>query len=130
MSHITKIVAVENATAIWEYDPNLAGNHVLGGNLDVIAAIRTIAIKIQVSSQQIEYFQCLQIQCGFSNSLKIPLHSNIHWGSAYNMLECAYMLRKVSLISHLMHCSDQISGHQSLYLPCLFPLRTDDNSLA
>ena len=46
MSHITKIAAVENQTAIWEYDPDLPGNRVLGGSLDVIAAIRTIAIKV------------------------------------------------------------------------------------
>jgi hypothetical protein len=46
MSHITKIAAVESATAIWEYDPTLPGNRVLGGSLDVIAAIRTIAIKV------------------------------------------------------------------------------------
>jgi hypothetical protein len=39
MGHITKITAIENVTAIWEYDPDLAGNRVLGGNLDVIAAI-------------------------------------------------------------------------------------------
>jgi len=26
MSHITKIAAVKNLTAIWEYDPTLAGN--------------------------------------------------------------------------------------------------------
>jgi hypothetical protein len=46
MSHITKIAAVENQTAIWEYDPDEADNRVLGGSLDVIAAIRTIAIKV------------------------------------------------------------------------------------
>jgi hypothetical protein len=46
MSHITRIAAVENATAIWEYDPALPGNRVLGGSLDVIASIRTIAIKV------------------------------------------------------------------------------------
>lgn len=46
MRHITKIVAVENATAIWEYDPDLLNNCVLGGSLDVIAAVRTIAIKV------------------------------------------------------------------------------------
>jgi hypothetical protein len=46
MSHITKIAAVENSTAIWEYDPTLAGNRVLGGSLNVIAAIRTLAIKV------------------------------------------------------------------------------------
>src|ERR1700677_2432341 len=46
MSHITKIATIENATAIWEYDPSLDGNRVLGGSLDVIAAIRTLAIKV------------------------------------------------------------------------------------
>jgi hypothetical protein len=46
MGHITKIAAVENATAIWEYDPDLEDNRVLGGSLDVIAAVRTIAIKV------------------------------------------------------------------------------------
>jgi hypothetical protein len=46
MGHITKIAAVENATAIWEYDPDLADNRVLGGSLDAIAAVRTIAIKV------------------------------------------------------------------------------------
>jgi hypothetical protein len=46
MGHITKTVAMENTTTIWEYDPNLPHNQVLGGSLDVIAAIRTIAIKV------------------------------------------------------------------------------------
>jgi hypothetical protein len=46
MSHITKIAAVENATAIWEYDPTLEDNRVLGGSLDVISAIRTLTIKV------------------------------------------------------------------------------------
>jgi len=49
MGHITKITAVENATAMWEYDPALAANRVLGGSLDVIAAIHTIAIKVRHS---------------------------------------------------------------------------------
>ena len=48
MAHITKIAAVETASAIWEYDPNLASNRMLGGNLDVIAAVCTIAIKVCV----------------------------------------------------------------------------------
>ena len=46
MRHITKISAVENATAIWEYDPTLEDNRVLGGSLDVISAIRTLTIKV------------------------------------------------------------------------------------
>jgi len=49
MARITKIAAVENATAIWEYDPTRADNRVLGGSLDVIAAIRTLAIKVSIS---------------------------------------------------------------------------------
>lgn len=46
MSHITKIAAVETTTAIWEYDPDLPNNRILKGSLDVIAAIRTVAIKV------------------------------------------------------------------------------------
>ena len=46
MSHITKIGAIENQTAIWEYDPDLPDNRVLGGSLDVIAAVGTISIKV------------------------------------------------------------------------------------
>jgi hypothetical protein len=46
MGCITKIAAVENMTAIWEYDPDLPDNRVLGGSLDVIAAICTITIKV------------------------------------------------------------------------------------
>ena len=49
MAHITKIAAVETSTAIWEYDPSLPDNRVLNGSLDVIAAIRTIAIKVRSS---------------------------------------------------------------------------------
>jgi hypothetical protein len=114
MSHITKIAAVENATAIWEYDPSLPGNRVLGGSLDVIASIRTIAIKvcttlvsiallfsfslqIQSSGQRIEYFNNLQIKSKFPEPLKIPLHSNVRWGSAHSMLDRAFKLRQVSL---------------------------------
>jgi hypothetical protein len=93
--HITKLAAVENQTMIWEYDPQLPGNRVLGGSLDVISAIRTVAIKIQASGQRIKYFEKLQIQCKINNPLRIPLHSNIRWGSAYNMLERASRLRQV-----------------------------------
>ena len=39
MGHIMKIAIIENTNAIWEYDPELSGNHVLGGSLDVVAAI-------------------------------------------------------------------------------------------
>ncbi len=46
MAHITKIAAVENATAIWEYDPLRNDNRILGGALDVIAAIHTLVIKV------------------------------------------------------------------------------------
>lgn len=48
MTHITKIAVVENAMAIWEYDPSCEDNRVLGGSLDVIAAIRTLAIKVRM----------------------------------------------------------------------------------
>jgi hypothetical protein len=114
MAHITKIAAVETTTAIWEYDPLLPDNRVLNGSLDVIAAIRTLAIKgghlqvaclasqlisfqqIQASGQRIEVFENLQIECGITDPLKIPLHSNVRWGTAFNMLTRSYKLRDVS----------------------------------
>jgi hypothetical protein len=48
MGRVTQIAAIENTTAIWEYDPSLPGNWILGGSLDVIAAIRTIAVKVSL----------------------------------------------------------------------------------
>ena len=39
MDRITKIVAVETMTAIWEYDPSLPNNCILNGSLDVVAAV-------------------------------------------------------------------------------------------
>lgn len=112
MSHITKIAVVETSTSIWEYDPELPSNRVLGGSLDVIATVHTLAIKvctsilillantyctyinqIQSSGQHIESFERLQLECGITEPLKIPLHSNVRWGSAYFMLAHAYTLR-------------------------------------
>ncbi|KAI0269521.1 hypothetical protein BGY98DRAFT_937844 [Russula aff. rugulosa BPL654] len=66
MGCITKIAAVENANAIWEYDSSLPNNRILEGSLDVIAAIQTIAVKIQASGQCIEYFEKLQLQSTFN----------------------------------------------------------------
>jgi spore coat protein U-like protein len=111
MKHITKIAAVETTTAIWEYDPTLSDNRLLNGSLDVIAAIRTLAIKacgnrtpslttshfqqIQSSGQRIEVFNKLQLECNFDTPFKIPLHSNVRWGTAYRMLERGFKLREV-----------------------------------
>jgi hypothetical protein len=47
MSHITKLAVIETTNAIWEYDPADPDNRVLGGGLDVIATIRTLAIKVR-----------------------------------------------------------------------------------
>jgi hypothetical protein len=48
ISVITNIGATETAAAIWEFDPTLPNNHVLGGSLDVVSAIRTLAIKVLI----------------------------------------------------------------------------------
>jgi hypothetical protein len=113
MSHITKIAVIETTNAIWEYDPEDPDNRVLGGGLDVIATIRTLAIKvrnfisislfiaesltqIQASGQRIQKFESIQIECDITTPLKITLHSNTHWGSAFGMLDRAYKLRVVS----------------------------------
>lgn len=55
MGDITKIAAVENATAIWEYDSICKDNHVLEDSLDVIAAIRTLAIKVSLALTGLSY---------------------------------------------------------------------------
>jgi hypothetical protein len=59
MGNITKIAAVENATAIWEYDPIRKDNCVLGGFLDVIATIRTLAIKVSLALTGLSYVLCV-----------------------------------------------------------------------
>ena len=98
MGSITKIAAIENAQAIWEYDPTLNDNRVLGGSLDVIAAIRTIAIKICASGQHIEYFEQLQSNCKIPIPLKLEVHNNTRWGTAYGMVERARELRQVTFL--------------------------------
>jgi len=48
MRHITNIAAVENKTAIWEFDLALPRNRIANGGLDIIATLRTLAIKVSV----------------------------------------------------------------------------------
>lgn len=94
-SAITNISKVETTTSIWEFDPILAQNRIIGGTLDVIATIRTLAIKIQASGQRIAYFKRLQAECGIVPPLAIPLQSNVRWGTADGMLTRSYLLRQV-----------------------------------
>jgi len=46
MGHITKIAIIENTNMIWEYDPELLNNYILGGSLDIVVAIQTLTIKV------------------------------------------------------------------------------------
>ncbi|KAN0111926.1 hypothetical protein V8E52_008016 [Russula decolorans] len=79
----------------WPVLPGCLAHVVNLGNVDVmsritkIAAIQTLAIKIQASGQRIELFEKLQIECDIMVSLKIPLHSNVQWGTVFNMLTTA-----------------------------------------
>ena len=56
MSILTHIGTIETTTAIWEYDPTLPTNWALRGSLNIVSAIRTLAIKIQSMGQYITYF--------------------------------------------------------------------------
>ncbi len=47
MSKVTQTAIVELKQAIWDYDPQDPSNRVEGG-LDVIAIIRTLAVKVRV----------------------------------------------------------------------------------
>lgn len=113
MKHITRIAAVENASAIWEYDPSDPNNRISNGSLDVVAIVRTTAIKvllftvslinlplipfqIQVTGKRIDIFMTLQAENGIQPALTIPLHSNIRWSTAHGMLARSYDLQDVS----------------------------------
>ena len=95
MSVVTKLAHVKTTTTIWEFDPTLSQNRVLDNTIDVVAVIRTLAIKIQASGQRIAYFEWLQKECGIDVALKIPLYSNVRWGTADGMLAQSYDLRMV-----------------------------------
>lgn len=85
--------------------------------------------QIQASGQRIEYFEKLQLQCKFNQPLRIPLHSNIRWGSAQRMLERSYKLRKVCSIYFVlrpaltcyMFSRSTCSSNQPT--PCMAPSR-------
>jgi hypothetical protein len=65
MNGVTKVAVAENATAIWEYDPSREDNRVLGGSLDVIAAIRTLAIKVSLTDNTKYLTSHIRIDPGF-----------------------------------------------------------------
>jgi hypothetical protein len=67
--------------------------------------------QIQASGARIEYFNELQIQCGIANPLKIPLHSNIRWGTAHAMLDRAHKLRQASYFIPLLRSPLKQLGH-------------------
>ncbi len=46
MREVTQIAVVESKQAIWEYDPQLPENRIAAAGLDVIAIIRTLAVKV------------------------------------------------------------------------------------
>lgn len=90
---VTQTALLESQEAIWNYDPEDPSNE-RGGELDAIAIIRTLALKIQVSLQRVNLFELFQTFCGFSQPRKIPLHSKTPWGSAAKMCAHGYELRK------------------------------------
>ena len=95
MAEITWIDHIATMAAIWEFNPTLPTNCIMNNSLDVVATIRTLAIKIQASGQRITYFKWLQSECGISTPLAIPLQNNTRWGMTDGMLGCSYQLRQV-----------------------------------
>lgn len=99
MTQITKKAAFETSQAIWEYDPADPESRVLGGSLDVIAALRTLSTKIQASGQRIQQFQKIQREFNFDKPLSLILHGNTRWGSAFGMVDRGLKLAKVCICS-------------------------------
>ena len=50
MSEITQLAVVETKQAIWDFDPSLPENRLVIGGLDVIATIRTLVVKVYLTS--------------------------------------------------------------------------------
>ena len=46
MTQVTQVALVQSKQAMWDFDPTLATNRLAAGGLDVIAMIRTLAIKV------------------------------------------------------------------------------------
>ena len=95
--------------------------------------LNMIVIQICASPQRLEYFEKLQIEMGKNPPLKVPLHSNIRWMSAYVMIKQAYELRKVCIFyqngsSFLF--TDGYAGNQSLHFHCRQTLWSNDYSVA
>ncbi len=128
MSAVTQIAVIETKQAIWDYDPTLEQNRVTLGGLDVIAIIRTLAVKvrflffpcslsltthilykIEASGQRIEAFNRRQIEEGFDRPRKLVIHGNTRWGSAHGMLKRSHELRKAWIIvtAHLCYLLTQ-----------------------
>jgi hypothetical protein len=68
--------------------------------------------QIQALGQRIELFEKLQIECSIMDPLKIPLHSNVRWGTAFNMLNRSYQLRQVCIPYHSRKY--QVNNHSLL----------------
>lgn len=109
MTQITKEAAFETSQAIWEYDPSDPESRVLGNSLDVIAALRTLATKIQVSGQRIQEFHKIQREFKIDPPLSLILHGNTRWGSAFGMVDRGLKLAKV--------CNALVLSFVSLILP-------------
>ena len=73
-----------------------------------LSAVWTLAVKIQASGQHIAYFEHLQAECGIAIPLSIPLHSNVHWGTADGMLGRAYRLCQP--INLFINSADELFG--------------------
>ena len=92
MLEITRVEHIATTNAIWEFDPTLPANWLIGNSINVITAICTLAIKIQASGQHIAYFECIQKECGITTPLVIPLQNNTRWRTVKGMLGQSYQL--------------------------------------
>lgn len=70
MTDVTQVGVIESKQAIWDYDPTLEENRVVSGGLDVIAVIRTLAIKVSSSVTRITLLPC-------ASGARVSLHKHL-----------------------------------------------------
>ena len=76
MKAVTQVGLVESKQAMWDYDPKAAENRVLSGGLDVIAAIRTLSIKVRLALC-LERRLPLYLPAGFSDPSISPAQGGL-----------------------------------------------------
>ena len=81
-----------------------------------ISHTESMNVNIQASGQWLQYCEKVHLEYGITMPLRITLHSNMCWGSAYGMLDRAYKIRAVCCMRAIVTLLLMIPPSQSTSL--------------